>query len=40
MVQGVSEKLLDTELVKKAPAIFGTWRFIIVFVNASHRNLF
>jgi hypothetical protein len=33
------EKLIVTQLVKKFPAFYGTWRFITVFTRARHWSL-
>jgi len=33
------EKLIVSELVKKFPAFYGTWRFITAFTNACHLSL-
>ena len=32
-------KLTGSQLVKKFPALYGTWRFITVFTNARHLSL-
>jgi hypothetical protein len=34
------EKLILTQLVKKFPSNYGTWRFITVFTTACHWSLF
>jgi len=31
------EKVIITQLVKKFPAFYGTWRFITLFTRAQHR---
>ena len=33
------EKLTSSQLVKKFPALYGTWRFITVFTSARHLSL-
>ena len=34
------EKLTGSKLIKKFPAFYGTWRFIIMFTRAWHLSLF
>jgi hypothetical protein len=36
----VLEKLFVTQLIKKFPAFYGTWRFTTVFTRARHWSLF
>jgi len=33
------EKVIITQLVKKFPAIYGTWRFITMFIRSHHCSL-
>jgi len=35
----VLQKLVVTQLVKKFPTFYGTWRFIIVFTRFHHWSL-
>jgi hypothetical protein len=37
--RGLLEKLRVSQLVKKFPAFYGTWRFIIAFTRTRHLSL-
>jgi hypothetical protein len=40
MEQGLLDKLRGSQVVKKFPAFYGTWRFITTFTWALHLSLF